>query len=94
MYKPIKKCLRINISPGAGHIFGGLRYNNLKQDLLSSPYFHALDNLSAACSSVLLLTPDGGATALTLAVGAGDDDEVTTSAGKKRKHWILQDVKG
>ena len=59
----------------------------------ASLYFHVLDNLSAACSSVLLMTSDGESTTV-LTVGVGDDDEVTTSAGKKRKHWIKPDVKG
>ncbi|CAB3999019.1 Hypothetical predicted protein, partial [Paramuricea clavata] len=58
--------------------------NNRIQEVLNKTEVRAFStpayNLSAACSSVLLLTSDGGATALTLAVGAGDDDEVTTSA--------------
>lgn len=55
---------------------------------------YLLDNLSAICSSIMLSNCDGGAAALTTALGTGDDDEVTTSAGKKRKHWIKHNVKG
>lgn len=62
--------------------------------IVASLYCYLLGNLSSTCSSILLLSSDGGATALTLAVGMGDDDEVTTSAGKKRKHWITRAAKG
>ncbi|XP_028406542.1 uncharacterized protein LOC114529011 [Dendronephthya gigantea] len=73
--------------------------NNKIQDILNRndvtrPLSTPAYNLSAVCSSIMLLNCDGGATALTTALGTGDDDEVTTSAGKKRKHWIKHDVKG
>lgn len=60
-------------------------------NLLTSDYCTFLDTLSAACSSLFLLSSDSGVTTLTAV--SGDDDEVTTSAGKKRKHWIKHNVK-
>lgn len=43
-----------------------------------------LDSLTDACSSFLISASGDIATVTEV---SGDDDEVTTSAGEKRKHW-------